>query len=107
MNKNILKEQMNASIQKAVNKYNSAVFILNGGAVNKAIELYNVKCPDFALRAMCRNANPDLYKELQECEDNIPEWCDIEYRKNHKTYYNEPKLKQLRANKHFFIGESE
>jgi hypothetical protein len=107
MSENRLKEQMNIAIGKAVDKYNSAVFILNGGSVNKAVELYNFKCPSKTLRTMCRNANPVLYKELQECKENIPTWCDAEYIKDYKVYYNEPTLSQLRANKHLFIGDSE
>ena len=57
---NKLKEQMNAEIKRAVNKYNSAVFILNGGSFTKAIELY-----DFIM-----TSGEASYLFLKENQDN-------------------------------------
>jgi len=98
---NKLKKMMEAEVKRVVNKYNSAVFILNGGTVTKAIELYDFKCPSKTLRAMCIKVDADGYESLRR----TARWCTPSYIVEHGAYLGDPTLSILRENKHLFIGE--
>ena len=95
---NKLKERMNHEIKTIINKYNAAVFVLNGGSTTRALAEFKCNIAGKALRCFCKNANPDGYKMLMEIERN---------EKSYGGYYDNVHLWELRENKHLFIGELE
>ena len=99
-NVNKLKEIMNAEISRAVNKYNAAVFVLNGNSTTKALETFKYNVGGKALRILCRDSNPDAYNELREIEKNKSWYSEVQK----IWYYNDVSLCDLRKNKHLFIG---
>jgi bisphosphoglycerate-dependent phosphoglycerate mutase len=103
---NKLKEQMNVEVKRVINKYNSAVFVLNGGSFTKAIELYGFKCPSKTLRAMCIKANEKGYTKLVQQDKNKREWVSS-YDGEVHPYFKDVSVKDLRENKHLFIGDAE
>ena len=96
---NKLKERMNHQIKVIINKYNAAVFVLNGGSTTKALAKFNYNVAGKALNVFCENANPEGYKTLREIERNK---C-----RGYDSYYNNVYLCELRENKHLFIGDAE
>ena len=95
---NKLKERMNHEIKISINKYNAAVFVLNGGSTTKALAEFNYNVAGKALRGFCRSANPDGYKTLMEIERN---------EKSYGGYFDDVWIHELRENKHLFIGDAE
>jgi len=102
---NKLKEQMNKEIKIIINKYNAAVFVLNGGSIKDAIAKYSVKCPGKATRSLCKNSNPDFYNSLASQEKNKVYYTNCNG--DERFYTTEVKLQDLRKNKHLFIGKEE
>ena len=94
---NKLKERVNHEIKTIMNKYNAAVYVLNGGSTMKALALFNYNVGGKGLKGFCKSANPEGYKTLMEIERN----------KTPYGYYDEVYLFELRENKHLFIGGSE
>ncbi len=88
---------MNHEIKTIINKYNAAVFVLNGGSTTKALALFNYNVAGKSLKGFCNSANPDGYKKLKEIERNKASW----------GYHDDVWLQELRESKHLFIGESE
>ena len=86
---------MNHEIKTIINKYNAAVFVLNGGSTIKALAKFNYNVGGKSLKGFCNSANPDGYKTLMEIERN----------KSKRGYYNDVYLCELRDNKHLFIGQ--
>jgi predicted alpha/beta superfamily hydrolase len=99
MSDNKLKEQMNKEIRVAINKYNAAVFVLNGGSATKALAKFNHNIGGKAIRVFCKRANPDGYRTLMEIDRNK--------RTHYEGYYDDVHMHELRENKHLFIGDSE
>lgn len=100
---NLLKDRMNHEIKTIINKYNAAVFVLNGGSTTKALSKFNYNVAGKSLRGFCNSANPEAYKKLKEVDGNRSY-----YSEHFKEWtYNEVCLYDLRENKHLFIGESE
>ena len=93
---NALKERMNHEIKTIINKYNAAVFVLNGGSTTKALAEFNYNIAGKSLRGFCRSANVNGYKTLMEVERN---------KKTYGGYYDNVALCELRNNKHLFIGD--
>jgi len=100
---NKLKERMNHEIKIIINKYNAAVFVLNGGSTTKAVVEFNYNVGGKSLRGFCKSADPDAYKALQEVDEK-KSWFS-EYSKT--WYYDDVYLHELRENKHLFIGDAE
>jgi len=91
---NKLKERMSHEIKTINNKYNAAVFVLNGGSTTKALAEFNYNVGGKSLKGFCKSANPEGYKTLQEIERNKNKW----------GYWDDVYLHELRDNKHLFIG---
>ena len=100
---NKLKERMNHEIKIIINKYNAAVFVLNGGSTTRALAEFNYNVGGKSLRGFCKSANPEAYKSLQEIEQKRS-WY---YESEKAWFYDEVNLHELRENKHLFIGDSE
>lgn len=100
---NKLKERINHEIKTIMNKYNAAVYVLNGGSTTKALALFNYNVGGKSLRGFCNSANPSAYKEIQEVEENRS-WY---HEGGSQWFYNDVSLCKLRENKHLFIGGSE
>lgn len=105
-NENKLKEVLNKEIDRALNKYNSAVFILNGGTTTEAKNRFGnngPRLPAESLRRACQKVNPIAYEELKR--EAVWVTDEIRVEKGMNYYMSEPTLKMLRDNKHLFIGE--
>ena len=102
-NENKLKKILDDEISRAINKYNSAVFILQGGATTDALSKFGdngPRNPAQSLKKMCEKADYKNYKSLER----QAEWCTPEYEEKHGKEMAEPTLQILRKNKHLFIG---
>ena len=100
---NFLKDRVNHEIKTIMNKYNAAVFVLNGGSTTKALALFNDNVAGKSLKVFCNSANPKGYKLIQEVEEKR-RWFN-EY--NDTWSYDDVCLHELRENKHLFIGDPE
>jgi hypothetical protein len=106
MKENKLKKILDLEISRALNKYNSAVFILQGGTVTEAVSRFGdngPRLPAQSLRRLCFNADSECYDSLRE----VAKWCGPEdiARYGEDRCMGEPTLNSLRSNKQLFIGE--
>jgi hypothetical protein len=102
-NENKLKKILNDEIARALNKYNSAVFILQGGTTTEALSRFGnngPRLPAESLRRMCAKADFKNYKQLERAA----KWCTPDYIEKYGESMSEPTLQILRKNKHLFIG---
>jgi hypothetical protein len=102
-NENKLKKILDYEIARAINKYNSAVFILQGGTTTDALSKFGnngPRLPSESLRRMCAKADYKNYKSLER----VARWCTPEFAEKHGESMSEPTLQILRKNKHLFIG---
>ena len=99
---NKLKEQMNEEIKIAVAKYNSSVFILNGGTAKESKKLYGFAIPIVSLRRFCNRANPEAYTSIATQEKYLVKW---DYEGEEQQYHSYlVDISDLRESKHLFIG---